>query len=284
MKRILIVGSKGMAGHMLRQFLIESKTFEVIDISRDDECFKSNYSLDLTDLEELGSILEIEKPDVIINCVGILNQAAEASPERSIFINSFIPHFLAGRCKRLINISTDCVFIGLKGNYVESDLKDGHGFYAESKSLGEVTYGPHLTIRTSIIGPELKSNGGGLLHWFLNQSGEVKGYSNALWTGVTTLQLAKFIEDLIDKPDITGLVHYTNNIIISKLNILKLISLVFNKKIDIISFGDYYVDKSLVNTRSDIDFVIPDYETMIRELFDFMCNHRDNLYQQYYSD
>jgi dTDP-4-dehydrorhamnose reductase len=283
-KKILIVGSKGMAGHMLRQFLIESEAFEVIDVSRDDECFRSSYSFDLTDLEQLKSILDIEKPDVIVNCVGILNQVAEANPERSIFINSFIPHFLAGRCKRLIHISTDCVFNGLKGNYSESDRKDGLGYYAESKSLGEVTYGPHLTIRTSIIGPELKSNGGGLLHWFLNQSGEIQGYSNALWTGVTTLQLAKFIKDLIDKPEITGLVHYTNNIKISKLNILKLISLVFNKKISIIPAEDYHVDKSLVNTRTDVDLVIPGYEIMIRELFDFMCNHRDRLYRQYYPD
>jgi dTDP-4-dehydrorhamnose reductase len=284
MKKILIVGSKGMAGHIIRQLLIETSAFNVIDISRDGESFKSTYTFDLTDLRQLESVLDIEKPDLIINCVGVLNQAAESNPERSIFINSFIPHFLSGRCKRLIHISTDCVFNGSKGNYAESDPKDGYGFYAESKSLGEVTYGPHLTIRTSIIGPELKSNGSGLLHWFLNQIGQINGYSNALWSGVTTLQLAKFIEDLIDNPDITGLIHYTNNAKISKLNLLKLVALTFSKKIDIIPYDDYHVDKSLINTRSDIDFKIPDYKDMLMDLSEFMKNHRIDLYRQYYSD
>lgn len=284
MKKILIVGSKGMAGHMLRQFLIESSGFNVIDISRDGESFKSTYTFDLTDLRQLESVLDIEKPDLIINCVGVLNQAAESNPERSIFINSFIPHFLSGRCKRLIHISTDCVFNGRKGNYSESDTKDGFGFYAESKSLGEVTYGPHLTIRTSIIGPELKMNGGGLLHWFLNQRAQIKGYSNALWSGVTTLQLAKFIEDLIDKPEIKGLIHYTNNSKISKLNLLKLIALTFSKKIDIMPYEDYFVDKSLVNTRADVDFKIPNYNDMLMELSEFMNNYRIDLYKQYFSD
>jgi dTDP-4-dehydrorhamnose reductase len=284
MKKILIVGSKGMAGHMLRQLLIESSAFNVIDISRDCESFKSTYTFDLKDLNQLESALDIEKPDLVVNCVGVLNQAAESNPERSIFINSFIPHFLSGRCKRLIHISTDCVFNGRKGDYSESDPKDGFGIYAESKSLGEVTYGPHLTIRTSIIGPELKSNGTGLLHWFLNQRAQIKGYSNALWSGVTTLQLAKFIEDLIDKPEITGLIHYTNTAKISKLNLLKLVALAFSKKIDIISYDDYHVDKSLINTRSDIDFKIPDYNDMLMELSEYMKNNRINLYKQYYSD
>jgi dTDP-4-dehydrorhamnose reductase len=284
MKKILVIGSKGMAGHMVRQLLIENKAFEVIDISRDNQRFKSTYSFDLTDLEQLSNILCIEKPDLIINCVGILNQAAKANPEKSIFINSLIPHFLSARCKRLIHISTDCVFNGSKGNYLENDTKDGYGLYAESKSLGEVTYSPHLTVRTSIIGPELKSNGTGLLHWFLNQRAQIKGYSNALWSGVTTLQLAKFIEDLIDKPEITGLIHYTNNAKISKLNLLKLVALAFSKKIDIMPYDDYHVDKSLINTRSDVHFKVPDYNDMLMELSEYMKNNRINLYKQYYSD
>ena len=282
MKKILVIGSKGMAGHMVRQLLIETKAFEVIDISRDNQSFKSTYSFDLTDLEQLSNILYIEKPDVVINCVGILNQAAEANPEKSIFINSLIPHFLSARCKRLIHISTDCVFSGSKGNYLENDTKDGYGLYSESKSLGEVTYGPHLTVRTSIIGPELKSNGIGLLHWFLNQKGEIKGYSNAVWSGVTTLQLARFIKDLMDKPEITGLLHYTNNIKISKLNLLKLISVIFGKSIEIVPYEDYQVDKSLLNSRSDIDLNIPDYERMLKELCVFMNNHYKILYRNYY--
>lgn len=281
MKKILVVGSKGMAGHIIRQLLIESNLFTIVDISRDGESFKSTYTFDLTDLKRLESVLEIENPDLIVNCVGVLNREADSNPERSIFINSFIPHFLSGRCKRLIQISTDCVFNGRKGNYVEIDPKDGFGFYSESKSLGEVTQSPHLTIRTSIVGPELKSNGSGLLNWFFDQVGQINGYSNALWSGVTTLQLAKFIVDLVDKPEITGLIHYTNNTKLSKLNLLELFSLIFKKKIEIIPFEDYHVDKSFLNTRTDADFVIPDYETMIIELCDFMKNHKNSLYKRH---
>lgn len=282
MKKILVIGSMGMAGHMIRQVLVESNSFNIIDISRSGD-LESSYSLDLSDLNELGKILEIEKPDVTINCAGILNAAAEANPEKSVFINSFIPHFLASRCDRLIQISTDCVFSGSKGNYTEYDQKDGQGFYAESKALGEVLYGPHLTLRTSIIGPELKSNGTGLLHWFLNQRGHVKGHSKALWSGVTTLQLAKVVAELIDNAELTGLVHYTNGTKISKLDFLKLTASVFHKEIEIIPYDHYHVDKSLVNTRSDISLKIPDYETMIKDLYSFMDKHKTSIYQQYYS-
>lgn len=281
MKKVLVVGSKGMAGHVMRHVLDESNLFKVIDISREGGNSASSFKLDLTNLEGLNNILVTEKPNVVINCVGILNESAEANPERSIFINSFIPHFLATRCSRLIHISTDCVFSGLRGNYLENDIKEGQGYYSASKALGEVVYGSHLTLRTSIIGPELKSDGRGLLHWFFNQQGQVKGYSQALWSGVTTLQLAMGILDLIDRPDIKGLVHYTNNTKISKLNLLRMIAIAFDKKIAIEPYEDYHVDKSLLNTRTDIDLEIPDYETMIKDLAKFIQRHSKEMYTHY---
>lgn len=281
MKKVLIVGSRGMFGHVLKHMLSNHKIFRVIDISRLRD--ESSHTLDLFDLKKLDTILSTEAPDVVVNCAGILNDAAESNPATSIFINSFIPHYLAQRCKRLIHISTDCVFSGERGSYTESDLKDGKGYYAESKSLGEVLYRPHLTIRTSIIGPELKADGKGLLHWFLRQKDTIKGYSNAFWSGVSTLQLAKGVIELMDNPEITGLVHYTNNNKISKLNLLQLISSVYQSDITIIPFQEYYVDKSLVNTRTDIQLEIPEYEKMIQELYSFMEEHKVTFYQQYYS-
>lgn len=281
MKKILVIGSKGMFGHMLRQILSESKLYHVIDIARSGDLAHHSFVIDLFDLEALTEILLKEQPDVVVNCAGLLNDSAESNPASSIFINSFIPHFLAKSAKRLIHISTDCVFNGLKGDYVETDPKDGEGFYAESKSLGEVLYSPHITLRTSIIGPELKPDGIGLLHWFLKQSGQVRGYSEAYWSGVTTLQLAKFLVQLINQTELTGLVHYTNNTKISKLHLLKLISSAFNKEIQIVPYDQYRVDKSLVNTRSDICLNIPDYDTMIKDLYSFMDKHKTDIYKEY---
>ncbi len=136
-------------------------------------------------------------------------------------------------------------------------------------------------MRTSIIGPELKSDGCGLLHWFLNQTGQIKGYSEAMWSGVTTLQLAKSIIELIAHPTVTGLVHYTNNTKISKLHLLEMISRIYQKKISIIRYDDYHVDKSFVNTRRELNLKVPEYESMIMELFKFMKLHHSSLYQQY---
>ncbi len=282
MKKILIIGSKGMAGHVIRQVLISSKQFLVIDIARDNAFFEPTFLLDVSKLEDLQNILKTVKPDVVINCIGILNDEAEKNPDRSIFINSFLPHFLAKNCPRLIHISTDCVFSGKKGSYTEEDVKDGVGFYAQSKALGEVLYQPHVTLRTSIIGPELKDNGIGLLHWFLKQSGSVKGYTKAYWSGITTLQLAKCIIWVINNPQIMGIIHLTNNSKISKLNLLQIFSTEMEKQLPgIIPFDGYESDKSIINTRNDIDIQIPSYKTMIRELFAFMKDHKSILYRQY---
>jgi dTDP-4-dehydrorhamnose reductase len=259
---------------MVRQVLLETGSFHVIDISRGDNVFKSTYVFDLSNLSLLEEVLNTEAPDVVINCVGVLTENAELNPEKSIFVNSFIPHFLANRCKRLIHISTDCVFSGKKGDYIESDFKDGEGFYAESKSLGEVLYSPHLTLRTSIIGPEINPSGRGLLHWFLNQNTAINGYTKAYWSGVTTLQLARGILEFIDRPELTGLIHFTNNTKISKFELLKLINSIFNKSISINPYENYQVDKSLINTRNDIILDIPDYETMIGDLFNRMSQHK----------
>lgn len=280
--KVLIVGSKGMAGHLIRDILIKSG-LEVIDISRTNEFFESTYTLDLTNLQYLEQILSKETPDVVVNCAGVLNQNAESNPEQSVFVNSYLPHFLASRSKRLLHISTDCVFSGKKGNYVESDVKDGLGVYATSKSLGEVNYGPHLTLRTSIIGPELKTDGIGLLHWVLHQSGTVNGYSNAFWSGVTTLELAKAVLKFIGTPQITGLLHYSNNVKIDKFHLLEIINTVFMLGLEIDAYPDYHVDKSLLHTRKDIKLDIPSYEVMIKELYDFMLNNKTGQYKQYLS-
>lgn len=278
MKKVLIIGSQGMAGHIIKNYLIEKKIFEVFDIARSNKYGNSTFELDITNFEELEKIVNNTKPDFIINCIGILNLEAEKFPDKSILINSYLPHFLAKLSTKLgaklFHISSDCVFNGNKGNYKEDDFKDGFGFYAQSKSLGEVIYGGHLTIRTSIIGPELKNNGIGLLDWFLKQSGEIKGYVNVFWSGVTTLQLAKSIFILLEN-NINGLIHLTNNNKISKYELLIHFRNAFEKKsIIIIPDEKITLDKSVLNTRSDLNLSIPSYLEMVYEMKNYIYTNK----------
>src|SRR4051794_38003689 len=128
-KKIVILGSKGMAGHMLYNYFKSVNKYDIIDVARDDEFFKPTYMLDLTDFTSLRDLFQKESPTVVINCVGILNNDAELHPDRAILINSYLPHFVAQVGNqlgfKLIHISTDCVFSGKRGGYSEDDLKDG---------------------------------------------------------------------------------------------------------------------------------------------------------------
>lgn len=279
--KILLIGSKGMAGHVIYNYFKENSNFEIVDIARTVEHHTPTYQLDISDFEALKNILIIEKPVFVINCIGVLNQYAENNPADAILLNSYLPHFLAKNGRelnyKLIHISTDCVFSGKKGDYKEDSIKDGAGFYATTKALGEVIYGPHITLRTSIVGPELKNNGIGLLDWFLNQKGDIIGFSRAFWTGITTLELAKAIIKAINQ-DISGLHHLVNNQKISKNDLLNLFKITFERSdINITSNADYFVDKSLIRTSYNFDYEVPSYEVMMQELKDWILSH-PNLY------
>jgi dTDP-4-dehydrorhamnose reductase len=180
----------------------------------------------------------------------------------------------------LIHISTDCVFSGREGGYVEDSFKNGIGFYAQSKALGEVINEKDLTFRTSIIGPELKKDGIGLFHWFMNQENVMSGYKRAFWTGVTTIELAKAINESIQQ-ELTGLYHLVNNSKICKYDLLSEFNKVFKKEgLVIKAYSEYKVDKSLINTRNDFDYEIPSYNTMIKEMKQWMIKYKA-LYPHY---
>ncbi len=279
--KILIVGSKGMAGHIIYNYFKENSNFTIVDIARGTASHTPTYQLDVTNFEALRHILIDEKPNFVINCIGVLNQYAENHPDNAILLNSYLPHFLAKNGNelnyKLIHISTDCVFSGKEGGYTEYSYKNGTGFYATTKALGEVAYGENITLRTSIIGPELKNNGIGLLDWFLNQKGDINGFSNAFWTGITTLELAKAILEAIHQ-DISGLHHLVNDKKVNKYELLNLFKKTFERSdINIISNSDYYVDKSLIRTNFDFNYQVADYEVMMQELKEWISNH-PNLY------
>ncbi|MDB9933941.1 sugar nucleotide-binding protein, partial [Candidatus Thioglobus sp.] len=175
-KKVLVLGSTGMLGHQVVNYLKDFGDFIIDDISYRNKLRKSTIILDAMDKSSLERAIVKLKPDFIINCIGILVNGSQ-NKERAIYLNAYLPHQLKTIAKninsKLIHISTDCVFSGLKGQYIEADPRDGQDVYSQTKILGEVIDDTNLTLRTSIIGPELKNNGEGLFHWFMNQSGNI---------------------------------------------------------------------------------------------------------------
>ena len=271
--KILILGGKGMAGHMITEYFQKNPEHSVFFTSRDQH-EKNGIYLDVTDTTKLEEVVNTIKPDIIINCIGVLNEYASQNTNLAFHVNSILPHQLVKLLERidgkLIHISTDCVFLGTKGDYIEMDTPDGTSDYAKSKQLGEVISKQHLTIRTSIIGPELKENGIGLFLWFMKQKGKIKGYEQVFWNGVTTLELAKAIETMI-KNEITGLYHLGSEEKISKYKLLLMIQKIFKKTdVEITPDSEIILDRTIKSTRKDFVYTVPSYEDMLLELKDWM--------------
>jgi len=282
-KKVLLIGSAGMAGQAIKIELLKyTNSIELFDIARNSNISKPSFKLDITNFSSIKKIVLFGKFDYIINCVGILNNNAEENPDEAILVNSYFPHFLEAITKslttKIIHISTDCVFSGEKGSYIESDLRDGKGFYAQSKALGELLNKKDLTIRTSIIGPDKNLNGIGLFNWFLKQKGQINGYTNAFWSGVTTIQLAKTIVSLIVEDNFfEGILHLTNNTKISKYDLLLLIKEIFKiDQIELKADATYKVDKSFINTNQVFINYCPTYKEMIYEMRDWMQSNNFN--------
>ena len=284
MKKVVVIGCKGMAGHVVKTCLESTGIYDVWGIAREIDSGQKLINLDVSNTKELESILDNGSFDVVINCIGLLNKTAEDNPELAVWFNSYFPQLLASYGKKhnfkLVHISTDCVFSGKEGGYKEDSFKNGIGFYAQSKALGEVINTKDLTFRTSIIGPELNENGIGLFHWFMSQNDEVFGYSEAYWSGVTTIELAKGIHEAI-KQDLTGLYHFVNSSKISKFDLVNEFNSNFRDGgINIISKSDYKVDKSLINTRDDFNYTINSYKIMIKEMKNWILDYK-NIYKHY---
>jgi len=267
-KKILVLGSTGMLGHQVVSYFLNFDDYDVIDIAFRSKLREQTIVLDVTNKTTFEKVVTELKPDFIVNCIGILIHGS-SNVENAIYLNAYLPHQLKKISKnigaKLIHISTDCVFSGNKGGYIESDIKDGKGVYSQTKILGEIEDDANLTLRTSIIGPELKSNGEGLFNWFMGQSGDISGFTKAVWSGVTTIELAKIIKWAIDG-NITGLYHATNNSSINKYKLLKLFQKYTEKEISISPVEGKGVDKSFLDTRVLMDYDIPDYENMIKEM------------------
>ena len=208
MLKVMIIGITGMLGSNLLKSMSRNNNLSLIGTSRRNRLKyhkNINYvhleNINVDDDETFYEAIKLSKPDVIINCVGLIKQLSDSNdPLKILPINSIFPHKLYHFCNqesiRLIQISTDCVFSGKKGNYKETDISDAEDLYGKSKYIGELHGNNSLTIRTSIIGHEIASKES-LLEWFLSQEGSINGYSNAIFSGLTTLELSKILEKII---------------------------------------------------------------------------------------
>ncbi|MBI5408609.1 MAG: SDR family oxidoreductase [Nitrospirae bacterium] len=282
--RILIFGITGMLGHVL--WLELKKAHEAFGAVRGPKerlniygaVYKSDaaHIIDNTDVFHEAAIdkaVDVSEPEVIINCIGIIKQVPAArDPVIAIAVNSLFPHVLAKKCSekgiRLIHISTDCVFSGKKGGYVETDLPDAEDLYGRTKLLGEVTGPKCLTLRTSLIGREL-SGANGLLEWFLSQTGKrVNGYQKAIFSGLTTYAMSKVMRELVEKHQaLEGLYHVSSEPL-AKYDLLHGLKRRLSLNVDLVPDQSCVVDRSLDSTRfrEATGAVIPSWDEMLEEL------------------
>jgi dTDP-4-dehydrorhamnose reductase len=277
--KVLILGGDGMLGHRLVQ--VFSPSHDVVTTVRKPSTGVVSSALagsqiiagvDVREAETWLAVLRDERPQVVVNAVGIVKQRpAAADSVESILVNSLFPQRLAEACRRtatrLIHYSTDCVFSGHRGDYRETDIPDPVDLYGRTKLVGEVGAPGCLTIRTSIIGLEL-ANRTGLVEWFLGQSGEVRGYRKAIWSGFTTQELARLTCRLIEHdPDIEGVWHVSSRAI-SKYELLVILNELLDSATAVVADESVVIDRSLNSEKfqAATGYQPPNHETMLGEL------------------
>lgn len=288
--KILILGITGMLGSCLYKYFFNLDEFEVIGVFRDKnkKTFFSQNSTSKIEIfnsyenfEKLDYFIKDKKVDYIINCLGVIKQKINQSkPEQSIFINSYLPHLLdklALKYKfKLIHFSTDCVFDGDAGSYKESNIPLPKDFYGLSKLLGELNTKNSLTLRTSIIGHEIESTLS-LVNWFLSQNKVVRGYTKAIYSGFPTVEICRIIHKFIFKNKSLVGIYNLSSKAISKYELLKIISQIYNHEIDIIPDEKIIIDRSLDSSlfNSKTNYICPSWNKLIQDMYDF---HKKNGY------
>jgi len=289
MSKILILGANGMLGGSILRYFSTKTNHEVLGSVRSEVAYVSIEKLGFRNIlkniefdkdSTLKNILNHYQPNYVLNCIGIIKQQNHAKdPLHSIKINSLLPHRIAKLCRdinaKLIHFSTDCVFSGKKGMYLENDVPDAIDLYGRSKLLGEVNYDNHLTLRTSIIGHELKKSLS-LVDWYLNQKNKVSGYSRAIFSGMPTIYLAEFLDKfIIQKRDISGLYHLSVDPI-DKYSLLNLIKMNYNFNIHIDNNPNIVINRSLNSDklRKAVGFTPPNW--------DFLIETMSNEYRKYF--
>ncbi|WP_019673905.1 dTDP-4-dehydrorhamnose reductase family protein [Psychrobacter lutiphocae] len=286
-KKLLILGANGMLGSSIHRYFSQTQhaTLGTVRSASSKNLISKlgfNNIVDGIDVLVEGSLENLIKeyqPDYVFNCIGLIKQLSTSQqPTLAIEINSLFPHKIAQLCSKynsqLIHFSTDCVFSGKTGNYNEDSIPDAFDLYGRSKLLGEVAYDNHITFRTSIIGHELESNVS-LINWFLNQSNPVKGFSNAVFSGLPTYYIAEFIDYyIINNSDFSGLYHLSAEPI-NKYRLLNLVKEIYDVKTDIIEYPDFVINRSLNSgkLKSTLSYTPPNWQDLIKKM-----HYEYNLY------
>lgn len=282
--KVLVLGASGMLGNAVLRLFAQSDGYSAVGSARSagvlrvlppDLRDRVICGVDVENVDSLTRLFAATRPDVVINCIGLVKQMAEADdPLAAIPINALLPHRLARLCDvagaRLIHMSTDCVFAGTKGMYREDEPSDAQDLYGRSKYLGEVDYPHAVTLRTSIIGHEL-SGAHGLVGWFLAQQGGVKGYSHAIFSGLPTVELARVMRDcVIPRPELRGLYHVSAEPI-NKFDLLKLVAQVYGRLIAITPDDGLRIDRSLDSSRfrALTGYAPPSWPELVRSMHQF---------------
>ena len=282
--KVLVLGVTGMLGNAMFRVLSRSAELTVFGTARSDDSRRyfpgslSNHLIAGIDVENNDSLLGVVadvQPHVVVNCVGLVKQLADANnPLHAVPINTLLPHRLACLCKamgaRLIHISTDCVFSGSKGNYLETDFPDALDLYGRSKLLGELDHPHALTLRTSIIGHELNGNRS-LVNWFLAQKGFVQGFTRAIFSGLPTVELASVVRDIVlPRMELHGLYHVSAKPI-DKFELLHLVAKQYGKNIEIIPSESLVIDRSLDSSRfqNATGYLAPEWPVLVQRMHEF---------------
>jgi len=293
-KKILILGATGMLGHVLFEWLSQKNEYDVYATARSLQGLADRFppslkdkirsEVDADNFDTIIRSLASVQPHVVINCIGLIKQIPISNdPLTAISINARLPHLISMICRtakaRMIHVSTDCVFNGQQGMYRESDLSNAEDLYGRTKFLGEVNYPHCVTLRTSIIGHELKGKYG-LIEWFLSQQNKTKGYVNAIYSGFPTVELARIISDyVLPDSELSGTYHVASKPI-SKYDLLKLVAQKYGKKIELEPFADFRQDRSLdpSNFCTKSGYVAPTWEELVSLMHDHYVRHRGDFY------
>jgi len=288
--RVLVLGASGMLGNAVLQVFAGSPSYQVHGTVRSGAAqgllpqgLRGHLisGVDVENVDSVARVLGQLRPQVVINCIGLVKQLAEAEdPLSALPINALLPHRLARLCElvqaRFVHVSTDCVFSGSKGLYTEDELPDATDLYGRSKLLGEVDYPHAVTLRTSIIGHELNS-AHGLVGWFLAQTGRVKGYRRAVFSGLPTAVLAGVIRDhVIPNPELRG-VHHVSAAPINKFDLLNLVAGTYGHRIDITPDDALCIDRSLDSSRfrAKTGYVPAEWPELVRQMHAFQSVSTD---------
>ena len=283
-RTVLVLGAAGMLGNAVLRVFAESPGFSTWGTTRSSGSARLLPAtlqdrivggIDVENVDSLAYALATVKPDVVINCIGLVKQLSAADdPLQALPVNALLPHRLARLCRlvgaRLVHVSTDCVFAGTKGMYCEGDPPDAQDLYGRSKLLGEVDYDNAITLRTSIIGHELAS-AHGLVGWFLAQHGRVRGFTRAVFSGLPTVELARVIRDhVLPRPDLRGLYHVSAEPI-NKHELLRICAQVYGKSIEITPDDKLVLDRSLDSTRFRLatGFAPKSWQALVQAMRDF---------------